>query len=255
MRPMSFKVAVAHAMCSPWVGRLVASTFGDAIPSRGLVVDTADAAVSESVKAMLLFRLYESSEQRFLRRYLRRDLDVVELGSSLGVISSQIARRLRPGRRLVGVEANPRMVALARRNVARNAPGSGATIVHAAVSYAAGDQATFYAHRDSLASSLTPTVNSSVTAVAVPATTLGALLREQRIVGDFALVSDIEGGEWDMLQHDAEALHRCQQLIIELHEVNSDGKTVTVDAMMTKLQEQHGFRLVDRHGPVGVFER
>ena len=37
-------------------------------------------------------------------------------------------------------------------------------------------------------------------------------------VGDFILVSDIEGAEAGMFDRDADALTRCRRMIVELHE-------------------------------------
>lgn len=73
--------------------------------------------------ASIFWGLYESAEIRFVRRYLDPDLDCLELGSGIGLVSRVIAVSLRPGRRLVCVEPREDLLACARENVDRLAKG------------------------------------------------------------------------------------------------------------------------------------
>ena len=84
---------------------------------------------------MLYWGLYESAEIRFVQRYVGDDVDVVELGSSLGVVSCQIASQLSGDTRLVCVEANEEMLPTLRRNIANNTSLRKVRCVHGAIDY------------------------------------------------------------------------------------------------------------------------
>ncbi|KAF0245199.1 MAG: methyltransferase [Planctomycetota bacterium] len=254
-RFLPLKIFVANSLSCPFVGRLIARVYGDKIPHRGCIFDTKNEAVTPSVKASLFWGLYENAELRFVRRFLRPDLDVVELGSSLGVLSSHIARKLDPSRRMLCLEANPLLIESIRVNLARNAPQIRATVVHAALDYSTEGQGgvEFAVDRNSLHSK-TSDRPGLTGAVCVPAVTLSRLLSDNG-VGEYALVSDIEGAEAGMVCNEKEALARCRQMIIELHSVNCAGTYISIEAMSEALQKDHGFVLRDHYGAVFVFER
>ncbi|MDP1921622.1 MAG: FkbM family methyltransferase [Myxococcales bacterium] len=248
------KVRVAKLLCHPLVGRFIGRAFHDSVPNRGCRIDTSSPLVTPEVKAMLFWRLYEGAELRFVERYLRADLDVVELGASLGVMGSQIARKMGPTRQLVCVEANPALIPIIERNVRANAsPSQRISIVHGAIGYEPGEMvslvlgdATYGSHVGSLA---------DARAVKVPQLGLSKLLSAHALTGPFALVSDIEGSELGVFENETEALARCQQLIIELHDVRSGERQFSAEQICQLAKDRHGFRIRDRHGPVVVFER
>ena len=238
-------------MCHPLVGRLVGAVSQDAIRNNGCVIYTGDHRVVPSIKASLFWGLYESAEIRFVRKYLRSDLDVVELGSSIGVVAAQVGRKLQPERQLVCVEANIELLELVRLNVARNSSHVRTTVIHGALDYQASGSVTRLRLGDR-------NIDSSITddpgGEAVPIVTLAGILSQQQI-GDYVLVCDIEGAEAGILEIEKQALARCQQMIIELHASSYRNRTVTVDGMCQALRQRHGFVLRDYYGPVCVFDR
>ncbi len=250
---MALKVRVAELLSRPAVGRVVGAVLRDRIPIRGCVIDTRDGGIAPAVKAMLLFRLYESAEIRFVQRLLRTDLDVVELGGCLGVVSSQIARRLQRGRRLVTVEPNPRLGEVIRRNVLANAPDALLTVVSAAIDYSADGPQTTLALGEANIDSALATGAETRPSVRVPATTLGRVLADHGM-DEFVLVSDIEGAEAGMLQRDGDSLAKCKQVLIELHPTTFEGRPVSVEDMLAGLRRL-GFRQVESYGPVFAFRR
>ena len=88
----------------------------------------------------------------------------------------------------------------------------------------------------------------------VPATTLAAVI-EKAGVGDFILVSDIEGAEAGMFDRDADALTRCRRMIVELHEATYGGRTYGVPDLIEMVHTNTGMRMRERYGPVCVFDR
>ena len=87
----------------------------------------------------------------------------------------------------------------------------------------------------------------------MPTASLSAIADEAGFE-NFALVSDIEGAEVGFIRHDAAALARCRQLIIELHDVHHGGRDWTGDELTQAIRD-HGFEPRGRSGKVGWFER
>ena len=108
---MNARYYAYRALSSPlsvWVTNLVARVLCNGqIANRGRVIDTNDFAVSAWVRTLVFWGIYETAELRLIERHLPRDIDVIELGGSIGVIAAQIAGHLIPGTRLISVEANP----------------------------------------------------------------------------------------------------------------------------------------------------
>jgi FkbM family methyltransferase len=249
------KAAVADGLCHPAVGRFLSFAFSGRIPSlrfRGFRLDTRAPSVTPEIVAMIFWGIYESAEVRFVKRYLRSDLDVVELGSSLGAVSCHIALRQHAGRRLVCVEANVNLVPVLQRNVSANAAQS-VDVVNRAIGYD-GPTVRLELGSDNTTSRVM-TAGAHDEAEEVPASTLSEILEEFGVCGDYALVSDIEGAEAGFIDQDPAALSRCRQMVIELHEIEDARGRVTIDDLAETLIKRHGFQLVDRHGAVCVFER
>ena len=262
-------VELEQRVCTARLGRLVAACFRDRIPNHGHRIRTAPPSVSPQAKASILLHLYERREIALLRRHLRPELDVIEVGASLGVTGAVVAARLRAGRQLVAVEANPELVPELRRNLRSAARHDRAAGVHAALAYgpalhtsgvdtsgvdgsaldgsgvdgSGADRVAFVAGADSVLGSVAtdPAAGEPVEAV-----TLGAL-RETWGLGRYALICDIEGGEWELIDQPAGVFSGCEQLFIELHDREGEEGT---QRLLRRLVDVHGFVPVERLGPV-----
>ncbi len=243
------------ALCAPWVGRLVGRATGDRIPSRGAVIDVRGLGLRPVHKAQLFWGLYESAEVRFVRHHLRSDLDTIELGSGVGAVSVEIARRLDAGRRLLCVEANPDLCGALRRTLAANRAACEAEAVPAALSYGGSDVAAFEISAWHLGSRLaTEAGGEGAHRVEVPAVTLERLWRERLAGAEFQLVADVEGAEGAVFEHETRALAACRGLVIECHPTTIAGRPRGVEALIDKILA-HDFELADRYGPVCFFTR
>jgi FkbM family methyltransferase len=251
MIALRIKTFVADLICRPVIGRLFGRVFNDRIPAGGCVIDTASPAVSASTRAMLFWRIYESAEARFVRRYLRPDLNVVELGASLGFVSSLVRQRLDANRQLVCVEANAALLPLIRRNLDRNAPGKSSELINAGIYYGPSSDGTVAINLGD--TTMTSTVGETGLR-RVAASRLSAILADQRL-RDYALIADIEGAEAGLIVEEREALALCQQVIIELHDTTYAGEAYSVQRLRDSLRDRHGFSLVAQYGSVCVFER
>ncbi|MEO7687694.1 MAG: FkbM family methyltransferase [Sphingomonas sp.] len=244
---LSARRVVGRAVTRAWVGKAAAFLLRDKIPHRGLVIDTSDPVVSPTIKAALLARAYESGEYRFVRAYLPRDCDVIELGGSLGVISCTVRKHIAPSRRQIVVEADPRLARVLRGNLARNGCDANIEVVETAISYDGGDTVSFALGETSVSGRIAEP-GSLLSTIEVPATTLQQLA-DRFALRDFTLVSDIEGVEWQVVENDLDTLKRARILIMELHDRAGHG---SYQDLLAKLLATGAFDLLDQHGPVVV---
>ncbi len=237
------------------IGRIVGRLFHDRVPCLGCVVETSSPWVVPRIKAKLFLRGYEYVEIQLVEKYLRPDRDVIDLGSSLGVVSAHIGRRLSSGQRLICVEANPALREIIHTNVTRNAPQVQLEIVSGAVAYPIDHRPWVELELgfDNLVSHVVEDGAAS-RHVSVPALALSEILR-QHDIDEYTLVSDIEGSEAGLLDLDGAALYGCRQMIIELHHTVRRGRVILMEELLDDLCVQHGFKLIERRGSVVVLEK
>jgi FkbM family methyltransferase len=249
------KRAAARVLCDPFVGRLIGALYGDRIPLNGLRIHTGSPVVAARTKAEIYWGIYESAEIRFLSRFLRTDLDVIELGASLGVVSSHAARALEPGRRLLCVEANPHLIPLIEENLRANAPQREFRVVQRAIDYDAGRDAVRLALGVTTAAShVSSGQGTGGQEIVVPTATLSELLRESGFER-YTLISDIEGAETGVFFDDPKALDGCGQILIELHDTQQNGGRLAYGDLAGEIERRYPFRVREAYGPVYVFDR
>jgi FkbM family methyltransferase len=247
---LAVKKVLAYFAMHPIVGMLVGRLFRDDIPFHGMKIDVRGTGMPPANKAALAWGIYESAEYRFVRDHLLNDLPVIDLGSSIGAVSSVIASRLLSGQRLLCVEANPQLIPALTRNVKRHGSHLEAEVVHAAVCYDA-EAVGFTVAVNNLVSTINS--GSGDTTVEVPAVTLAALAA--RFPGEpFQLVADIEGAELELFSHDLAALSLCRLMIVELHDTRRSEKTYTPDFLEGMIVDA-GFLITARYGKVVVCRR
>lgn len=248
LRPLvRAKLALEWALSHPALGRIAGAALRNKLTIQGCTIDVSGDLVSDAAKAAIFTGLYEKNELKFVGRHLPPDLDAVEFGSSLGVVACRIARRLSPGRRLFGVEANGRLLERARANLARNAPGIQALLVLGAIDYGSdGPDVAFTVESGHLGSHLAHPGAAGGTTVRVPRVTLQGLLSAHGI-GGYSLVCDIEGAESGLILHERAALERCCFLVIELHDDPHGGPLPGIEDKRRALLDQ-GFVEVARSG-------
>jgi FkbM family methyltransferase len=237
------------------IGKVIARAFHDQIPCLGCVIDTTSPLVVPRIKAKLFLRGYEPVEINFVKKYLRPDRDVIDLGSSLGVVVAHSGKKLAAGRRVICVEANPQLAGIIRTNVTRNAPHVTVEIVSGAVDYPLDGRplVELALGFDNLVAHI---VEDDIVpgGIFVPTISLSEILMRYHVT-DYALVSDIEGSEAGLLEMDSAALTHCRQMIIELHHTVRRERVILMEELAAALTDNHGFTLVDRHGSVYVFEK
>ena len=251
------KRLIFKLLCNSLTGTCIRRLCGSRVPDvrwRGYRFNLADTAIAPRFVASVYWGFYESAEGRLIERHLSDQFDVVELGASIGVISSHIAAKLGSGRKLIAVEPNPNLLPTLKCNIDRHlASGASAIIENAAfstsqtaVALRIGDDT------DHTATQIHKVRLADDDSIVVSATSLSAIVQRQQLE-IFTLVCDIEGAEIELLRHDVDALYNCQDLFIELHETTDDRHYAVGD--LVQLIEQAGFQRIDSHGNAFYFSR
>jgi len=194
---------------------------------------------------------YEAKEARYIQSYLPAGVQVLELGASLGIVSSIILGR-RPAR-LVSYEAVGSLADVASQVVAHNHPSAPWEIVHCAiadegVSEVAFDWSPDFTQGGSVARSGGPA------RLRVPAASLVTVITRHSLPDTAWLVMDIEGMEWELAQRQASALRHFAGIIVECHDVKDGERQVPHEAVVAELAKA-GFEIAARRGQVSVLLR
>ena len=247
VRLLRVKKRVSRILCSPAIGSLLGRLLSDEIPNGGLRVLTGDQIVAPATKASLFWGFYENAEVRFVKAHLRPDLDVIEAGSSIGVVSSHIARGLSPGKKLICIEADERLLDTLRKNLERNASHLDKKVVHGGLVSADDRNPSFLVQGGGTTEGQ---VVRTETETRIPSIHLNEL-RKAHSIGSYTLVCDIEGSEGKVIDGTTKEFAGCRALIVELHACSVG----TPDYLCRELVSRHSFRLVARYGNVFAFER
>ena len=155
-------------------------------------------------------RRYEEPEARFIGKYLRPDVHVVELGGSIGVMSALIRKRIGRTSRHVIVEANPVLAKVCERNANLGADPGSVCVVVAAIDYSGKPEVYFDPGHNS------HTGHVAASGICVSTTTLAHVVAGLPD-GPRVLVCDIEGAELDLVAAEAHNLWQFETIILETH--------------------------------------
>lgn len=244
------KRALARVLELPFVGSSIGWVLNERIRSRGLTIETS--GLAPKIKSQLFFGTYEAAEIRAVQRHLRPDLDVIELGASIGVLTCHIRRKVAAGARLYAVEASAEAAAMISRNLRHNGLQDNVTVLNAALT-ADSAPVQFDPGSTNIAGRVCDGP-ANAQGIAVRPVTLAELVAELGFV-EYSMVCDIEGSEVGVLSSESAALARCAQMIIELHPAKFRNRLYTVDDLVGILQTAYGYRLRSRYGNVCVFDR
>ncbi len=239
---LSIKMFISTLLCSNWIGRVVAWIYEDQIPFYGTLIYTGHEQIRNRIKAMLFWRMYESSEIRFVQKHLTDQYDTIELGSSIGAVTIQLGKKIK-GKKLIAIEANPNLIPVLQHNIRMNAI-SNVVVTNAA--YGSDQNKVWFEYGDENILGKITTPSKDKNGVWIESMSLSSMLRFHQLTS-YALVCDIEGAEADLLLNEQEALRGCKLLIIETHHTSFKGQAYSPDQLKLVLLEM-GFRLIDQHG-------
>ena len=242
------KRGIAELLINGITGNMIRTLAKSSITRDGILIDIRSKLVSNKTIASFFFNSYESSERRFIRKYLRKDLPVIEIGSSIGIVSSLIGKITE--QIVYCIEANPQLIPIIEQNLRLNKVEN-----FQVFNYAVGDSTSDFLYFQKGETNIHGKVynHQMENSVRVPVTSISSF-KYQHQIEEFVLVSDIEGAEIYVLKNDLQSLQSCQQIIIETHDTRLNG----VEYKYQQLKEliiSSGFNLIDSYGPNYVFSR
>jgi len=230
---------------NPVVGRAV-ELLGNRVRMDGLTYSVDCPYIGTGHKSTLAFGLHEIEERALARRWLPRDVPVIEIGGGLGVVSCLINRKLQWSRDHVVVEANPVMARILELN--RDLNGCGFQVINKALAYDC-DAIDLNLDREFVGSS---TFGSAGSTVRLPATTISEILGHAGFEY-CGIVCDIEGAEADLIQRELPHLRdRIRFFMAEMHPAIL-GKEA-INRLEGKIESQ-GFRLFEKDGDCVFYGR
>lgn len=161
---------------------------------RGMRFPLDRAILPPRIRTLLREGTYEAKEATAVRKLVKEDDVVMELGAGIGFMSTLVATKT-PAKSVHSFEANPQLMPYIAQVHAEN------NVTNAHVTNAVlGDQngtASFYIRKNFLASSLDPMDDAEdCTEVEVPSLDVNAVIKELQ---PSVLICDIEGAEADLL--------------------------------------------------------
>ncbi|MFN7339971.1 MAG: FkbM family methyltransferase [Opitutia bacterium] len=210
-----------------------------------------DLISSAAVLQQMDARSYEAKEARLIQAHLPKGASVLELGASLGFVSSVIL--LRAPVRLVSYEAVGALLDLARKLVAHNHGHPPWEPVHGAIA-PEGVHEVAFKWSPGRTQAGTVTREAGPATLRVPAFSLGEVIARHALPASAWLVMDVEGMEWELARNQAAALRRFAGIIVECHDVHEEGRLIPYAAVIAELMGI-GFALVERRGRVVVLHR
>jgi FkbM family methyltransferase len=202
---------------------------------------------SKFLKALIFFGFYERKERVVIRKYLRPDYDIIELGASLGIITLNLCKYGK--KRVFSVEANPFLIKnLYQTKIKNNL--SLLKIYSRAISYKLGE-VNFQIDLNNLGSKISENKGIQLQTIRLED------IYYQNNINKFILVSDIEGSEIELILflEDNILINNCIQIIIELHDTFFCNKFYSIETMVSLISTKFNMKIVFNHGNIYVFEK
>src|ERR1700728_2860870 len=213
--PMKFATTAIRVLRSKAESFLLNTNIEMRGASRTIELDHCRFALAElpntSMKLELLSGAYEKPEREAVLHYLQPHWSVIELRGCIGVVSCITNKLLEnPANHLV-LEINPLVLPFLKSN--RDANGCAFQIMDKALAYDS-ETVTFRPLSDFWGNSLYHAGGQPP--VTVKTTTLASLLQERHF-GNFALICDIEGQEYELISREPETIRRAELIVLEVH--------------------------------------
>jgi FkbM family methyltransferase len=190
------------------------------------------------------FRGYELSEKSLIRKYIKKNDIVLELGGSVGVISCVLNKILSNNKNHVVVEPNPNLIPFLKINKERNSCGFNIDQCIVSNSFSEID---FYVYDNYLSSSVFNSNNLKGEKHTVKSFTISHLCNKYKLKFN-SVVMDIEGHEYDFLSENN--LNEFNKMIIEFHP-NILGKE-KMD-LCEEILVNNSFKMTEKKGSVEVW--
>jgi FkbM family methyltransferase len=212
----------------------------------------------------LFLNTYERHERNLLKNYFLGSEVVIELGSSLGVLTSEIASKC-PTALIIAVEANLELAELLSVNLQHTNYAPRVKVVSSIYVGKAEIQPKFnkagtlssHLSLEEVTAAERPvkemySMVSSLDSPPAHTISLSQILHEVDICSWFSLVSDIEGAEV-FLFGERDTLRSCKEIMIELHDNALLGCSVSVCELVSSFEDM-GFVLIAKSARAHYFQ-
>jgi FkbM family methyltransferase len=219
-----------------------------ALRLRGVVVPDDPRVITPAIRAAILTGRFEAEESDAVPRIVRPGDVALEIGAGIGFISTLLARE--PAvRRVIAVEANPRLIDYMARLHSLNGAEGVERLNAVLTTGPAPATATFYVREDFWMGSLSPGPNPYRETVEAPTRDLDGLLRAE---GVSLIVCDAEGAEATLFE--GADLGGVDRIFVELHDHLTGLKGI---AALFRTLGERGFAYDPRAsaGAVVLFQR
>lgn len=234
---LQIKLLLAKILVNDFTGKLIAILFSNKIPFHNLSIHISNPIIRKRIAASLYFKTYESAEVRFISKYLKNyEGTIVELGSSIGVVSSTLAKA-NPNAKIVSFEADKRFIPIIENNYKCNNIYN-ANIFNEIIG-ASGYE--FIPGEDNTMGKISKS-NSETNEMS----SLSQLIKKYNL-SKFVLVSDIEGAEYFVLHEDTSIFNQIPLLIFELHPITIEDVLISVEDLKARI-ETLGYEILEQYG-------
>ncbi|MFT6199587.1 MAG: FkbM family methyltransferase [Vicingaceae bacterium] len=225
------------------IGNLLRRVYRNKIKYGDHKICTNSDLVSNTTVALIYFNKYEKDEIKLCSKYINPKSDVVELGTSIGVVASHLQQNNNI-KKMICVEANPYLHELLRQTFSINSFKE-TTLLEVAISN--NNKPVYFSTRNS--NELGKIVEHSE--IKINAKSLQQIITENHVT-NYSLVCDIEGAECSFIFD--EELTGCQLAIIELHPSKWEEKHYSIKELSNLIQDK-GFELLEQVNYTSVFKR
>lgn len=234
---LKIKVLVAKLLVNNLTGIVISYLFSNKIPFHNIKIDVSNPILRKRIAAALFFKTYESSEIRYIKKYINNyNGNIIELGSSIGVVSSIVAKD-NPEAKIYTYEADERFIPIIKNNYninnLNNANSFQGIIGEAGYEFSVGE--------DNTMGKILKSNHSTQTLI-----NLSSILKKEDI-NNYVLISDIEGAEYFILNENKNVFINCSLIIMEMHNIEIDDRVIEVEDLVNMIIEL-GFSIIERYG-------
>ncbi|MCK4523875.1 FkbM family methyltransferase [candidate division WOR-3 bacterium] len=248
-KTLRIKKAIAKLLQISFIGKIIRILMNNSIKYKGLIISTKSKEISNSTISSLFFNMYESCEIRFIQKYLNRNIESIEIGSSIGVTGSMIGSI--SSERIILIEANRTLIPILKQNANTNI--NNYEIVNAVIDYSDKNEKTLFGIGKTNLSGQLSEYSISNKNIEIPITTLSKI-KSQYKIDKYNLICDIEGAEVGLFTEEDSTLNCCDTIIIELHRTIYKNQEYTINDIKDIILKK-GFKLIDSYIEVFCFKK
>jgi FkbM family methyltransferase len=250
MRKLLFRI-----LCNSATGKIISLFFNYNIPNIRYgfkKYQTPKKYCNDTVRAMIFWGFYESAEMRLIKKYIFKNIPVIELGASLGIVSSHINQYINIETSYTVVEANPYLIDFIKQNILRHNDNKvNFNIINSAIAYNTLGKIEMAISSNNTESTLIKNNQKNIS----NSTVINAISLSSIVLEPYTLICDIEGAEIDIFKYDKIGLDKCKNLFIELHNTHFNKKKYSVSDLQNIIVNDLGFNLIERDGNVFYFTK